>query len=126
MLTILITVAMFGLTVFINMAVSVTSIAFSSIPSVGLRGSVGLTIGLAIPIMSMMSKVSKVSVVSVVPMVSITVVSTGMIRCIFLFTIIDRCVVLFSLQVVIRCRCGDRCRCGFSGNSGHGRCNWLL
>ena len=58
--------------------------------------------------------------------VSITVVSTGMIRCIFLFTIIDRCVVLFSLQVVIRCRCGDRCRCGFSGNSGHGRFNWLL
>ena len=58
--------------------------------------------------------------------VSITVVSTGMIRCIFLFTIIDRCVVFFSLQVVIRSRCGDRCRCGFSGNSGHGRFNWLL
>ena len=117
---------MFGLTVFINMPISITSIAFSSIPSVGLRGSVGLTVGLAIPIMSMMSKVSKVSVVSMVSMVSITVVSAGMIRCIFLFTIIDRCVVLFSLQVVIRSRCGDRCRCGFSGNSGHGRCNRLL
>ena len=126
MLTILITIAMFGLTVFINMTVSVTSIPFSSVPSVGLGGSVGLTVGLTIPIMSMMSKVSKVSVVSVVSMVSITVVSTGMIRCIFLFTIIDRCVVLFSLQVVIGSRCGDRCRCGFSGNSGYGRCNWLL
>ena len=124
MLTILITVAMFGLTVFIDMAVSITSIAFSSIPSVGLRGSVGLFV--AIAIMSMMSKVSVVSEVSVVSMVSITVVSTGVIRCIFLFTIIDRRVVLFSLQVVIRSRCGDRCRCGFSGNSGYGRFNWLL
>ena len=119
----MITIAMFGLTIFINMAVSVTSIAFSSIPSVGLRGSVGLTIGLAI---AMMSKMAKVSMMSVVSMVSITVVSTGMIRCIFLFTIIDRCVVLFSLQVVIRSRCGGRCGCGFSGNSGHGRFNWLL
>merc|ERR1719291_1436772 len=45
---------------------------------------------------------------SVVSVVSITVVSTSMIRCIFLFTIIDRCVVLFSLQVVIRSRCGGR------------------
>ena len=125
MLTILITVAMFGLTVFIDMAVSVTSIAFSSISSVGLRGSVGL-LAIAIAIMSMMSKVSKVSVVSMVSVVSITVVSTGMIRCIFLFTIIDRCMVLFSLQVAIRSRCRDRCRCGFSGNSGHGRFNWLL
>ena len=57
MLTILITVAMFGLTVFIDMAVSVTSIAFSSISSVGLRGSVGL-LTIAIAIMSMMSKVA--------------------------------------------------------------------
>ena len=119
----MITIAMFGLTIFINMAVSVTSIAFSSIPSVGLRGSVGLTVGLAI---AMMSKMAKVSMMSVVSVVSITVVSTSMIRCIFLFTIIDRCVVLFSLQVVIRSRCGDRCGCGFSGNSGHGRFNWLL
>ena len=63
---------------------------------------------------------------SVVSVVSITVVSTSMIRCIFLFTIIDRCMMLFSLQVVIRSRCGDRCRCGFSRNSGHSRCNWLL
>ena len=57
MLTILITVAMFGLTVFIDMAVSVTSIAFSSISSVGLRGSVGL-LTIAIAIMSMMTKVA--------------------------------------------------------------------
>ena len=57
MLTILITVAMFGLTVFIDMAVSITSIAFSSISSVGLRGSVGL-LTIAIAIMSMMTKVA--------------------------------------------------------------------
>ena len=66
------------------------------------------------------------SMVSVMSVVSITVVSTGMIRCIFLFTIIYRCMMLFSLQVVIRSRCGDRCRCRFSGNSGYGRFNWLL
>ena len=53
----MITIAMFGLTVFIDMAVSVTSIAFSSISSVGLRGSVGL-LTIAIAIMSMMTKVA--------------------------------------------------------------------
>ena len=65
------------------------------------------------------------SMVSVMSVVSITVVSTGMIRCIFLFTIVDRCVVLF-IRCFIRSRCWDRCRCGFSRNSGHGRFNWLL